>query len=374
MTVLVDTPPRGSTRQTPENVGAQSIAHITPNWFGAVMGTGIVATAATTLPVGAAVLRPFAIAVWVVAVLMLLVLTIAFAGHWFQHTDHARAYARHPVMGHFYGAPAMALLTVGAATLLVGGDVIGEHPAVWTDGLLWCAGTTIGVATSVWLPYSMMTRPAGDRGVAMPCWLMSVVPPMVSATTGALLIGHLPTGQVRLTMLCACYGLFGLGLILGMITMTLVYARAVHDGPPAGAAAPTFWITLGLIGQSITAANLLGGAAAGVFDGDQAGIALGLRVFGIGYGMVMAGFGTAMFALAVAVTVRAVRRRMPFALTWWSFTFPVGTCVTGLAALGKGLDARGVEAASVVLFVALVAAWGLVAAMTVARRRELLAP
>lgn len=111
-----------------------------------------------------------------------------------------------------------------------------------------------------------------------------------------------------------------------------------------------------------------------MFDGDQAGIALGLRVFGIGYGMVMAGFGTAMFALAVAVTVRAVRRRMPFALTWWSFTFPVGTCVTGLAALGKGLDARGVEAASVVLFVALVAAWGLVAAMTVARRRELLAP
>ncbi|MET9199817.1 TDT family transporter [Gordonia sp. NPDC003585] len=354
--------------------GATLLAHVTPNWFGAVMGTGIVATAAAGLPVGTAALEPFAVAMWLVAAGLLVVVASAFVGHWMHHPENARGYARHPMMGHFYGAPAMALLTVGAATLLVGRDVVGDHPAVWIDAVLWTVGTLLGVATSVCLPYSMMTRRSDEPRVAMPCWLMSVVPPMVSATTGALLVGHIPAGQARLTMLCGCYGLFGLSLFLGMITMTLIYSRAIQDGPPAGAAAPTFWITLGLIGQSVTAANLLGNASQGVFTDEQAYIAQGLRVFGIGYGMAMAGFGVAMFALAVAVTVRAVRRRMPFAITWWSFTFPVGTCVTGLAALGKVLHAAPIEALSVVLFVALVGAWTLVASMTVVHRRAVLAP
>ena len=62
-------------------------------------------------------------------------------------------------------------------------------------------------------------------------------------------------------MLSGCYAMFGLSLIIGMLTMTLIYGRLVHGGIPPVQAAPTVWITLGMIGQSITAANLLGNDA-----------------------------------------------------------------------------------------------------------------
>ncbi len=71
-------------------------------------------------------------------------------------------------------------------------------------------------------------------------------------------------------------------------------------------------------------------------------------------------------ALAAAITVRTARRGLPFALTWWSFTFPVGTCVTGTIALAARSQADVLRVASVVLFGLLLAAWLVVAARTVA--------
>ncbi|QII04228.1 TDT family transporter [Rhodococcoides fascians A25f] len=362
MTVTVPAP---ISTETETDTHRRTFEHITPNWFAAVMGTGIVATAAATLPVQFPALHIFAVAVWVCATAALVVIGTAFALHWIGHRDRAVEYARHPVMVQFYGAPPMALLTVGAGAGLLGADVLGPSASTALFAILWITGTPAGLFTSVAVPYRMITTSDHRNVAALPAWLMPVVPPMVSASTGALLLPHLPEGQWRLALLCACYAMFGLSLIIGMITLTLIYGRLVHGGLPPVDAAPTVWITLGLIGQSITAANLLGTDASMVFTGSQASIAVGLHVFGIGYGLIMGGFGVLMFALAAALTVYAARRNMGFSLTWWSFTFPIGTCVTGATALGSALDFGAVHALAVVLYAALLAAWITVATRTV---------
>ncbi|WP_354526974.1 TDT family transporter [Nakamurella sp. UYEF19] len=342
----------------------QVFENITPNWFASVMGTGIVANAAATLPLHLIGLRVFAIGIWLLASVALVSLSVAFAIHWLRHRRNALAHARHPVMSQFYGAPAMALLTVGSGALLLGRDVIGLPAALTADFVLWTAGTLLGLFTSVWVPFAMITRHDHDTAVALPAWLMPVVPPMVSASTGALLLPHVPAGQLRLMLMLACYAMFGLSLIVGMITLTLVYSRLVHGGLPPVQAAPTVWITLGMIGQSITAVNLLGAASGSVV---AAPVAEGLRIFGVIYGISMGGFGALMFSLAVALTVHGARRGLEFSLTWWSFTFPIGTCVTGATALGNATGASAIHALAVGLYVVLLAAWGTVSAKTLGR-------
>src|SRR3954466_15175054 len=101
-----------------------------PNWFASVMGTSIVATAAAGLPVRVPGLRPFAVVVWVLAGLLLTGVIAATVGHWIRHPQRARAHLDNPVMAQFYGAPPMALLAFGAATLLAGGDLIGARAAL----------------------------------------------------------------------------------------------------------------------------------------------------------------------------------------------------------------------------------------------------
>jgi Voltage-dependent anion channel len=103
----------------------------------------------------------------------------------------------------------MALMTVGAGTLILGRGLLGPGTAVGIDWVLWLAGTGLGLVTTCWIPFLMMTRHDIGPDAAFGGWLMPVVPPMVSAATGALLIPHLGSAQGRLTLLLACYAMAG---------------------------------------------------------------------------------------------------------------------------------------------------------------------
>jgi tellurite resistance protein TehA-like permease len=184
---------------------------------------------------------------------------------------------------------------------------------------------------------------------------------MVSAATGALLIPHVPVGQARLALLLACYLLFGLALLPSVIVTTLIWYRlALHKLGPA-ATVPTLWIVLGWLGQSVTAANLLGAAAPLALPEPYA---TGFAVLGVVYGVPVLGFALLWAVLAVLMTARTARHGLPFALTWWSFTFPVGTVVTGASALAAHTGSWALGWLAVVLYAGLVVAWGTVAART----------
>jgi C4-dicarboxylate transporter/malic acid transport protein len=340
-----------------------ALANLTPNWYASIMGTGIVATAAASLPVRFPALRTFATTVWALAALLLVALTIATVAHWRRHPRTARGHHTDPVMAHFYGAPPMAMLTVGAGTLLLGRDVIGPHAALGVDCVLWIAGTLAGLFTAVSVPYLQFTRPQrADRGRAFGGWLMPVVPPMVSASTGALLVPHTPAGQPRLTLILACYAMFGLSLIASIIIVTLIWSSLARHGTGPARMVPTLWIVLGPLGQSITAANLLGGVAALALPAPYANV---MQAFGVLYGVPVWGFALLWAALAAAITIRTAREHLPFSLTWWSFTFPVGTVVTGTSGLALHTGSAVFRAAAVIFYAGLLIAWVTVAGRTV---------
>jgi C4-dicarboxylate transporter/malic acid transport protein len=339
----------------------QIISHVTPNWYASIMGTGIVANAAATLPLQFPGLRTAATVVWGLASILLIALTAVTIAHWATNRARASSYRLNPVMAQFYGAPPMALLTVGTGTILLGKDVLGLPLAVGIDSVLWVLGTILGLISAVAVPYLTFTRHDVNADGAFGGWLMPIVPPMVSASSGALLIPFVPAGQLRLTMLFACYAMFGLSLVASLIVITLIWSRLAQHKVGAPGMVPTLWIVLGPLGQSITAVNLLGGVAQLAVP---ASFARALGDFGIIYGVPVLGFAILWGALAIAITIRTARERLPFSLTWWSFTFPVGTCVTGATGLALHTGSTALAVLAVVFYVGLVAAWIVVAART----------
>jgi tellurite resistance protein TehA-like permease len=192
-------------------------------------------------------------------------------------------------------------------------------------------------------------------------WLMPVVPPMVSASTGALLIPYVSSANERATLLYGCYALFGMSLMAAFIIITLIWSRLTHYGSTNGARVPTLWIVLGPLGQSITAAGVLGAQA---HLAVSAQLASAMAVFAILYGVPVWGFAMLWAALATALTLRTIRKRLPFSLTWWSFTFPVGVTVTGTIRLAVETGVPAFRWASGAGYVALLAAWLVVAVRT----------
>jgi tellurite resistance protein TehA-like permease len=337
------------------------VSNLTPNWFASVMGTGIVANAAASLPFQFPGLRAGAAVVWAIAAVALVALTGATGLHWLWFRGTARTHHTHPVIAHFYGAPPMAFLTVGAGALLVGRDWIGLTAAVNIDWILWTIGTVLGLVSAVAVPYLAFTRIELRPESAFGGWLMPIVPPMVSASTGALLIPYATAGQVRESLLWGCFAMFGLSLVSSLIVISLIWGCLMQHKVGPATMVPTLWIVLGPVGQSITAANLLGGNAHLAVAAETAHA---LQVFGLLYGFPMLGFALMWTTIAASITIRTARERLPFSLTWWSFTFPVGTCVTGLNGLAARTDLSVVQVLAVVYYVGLVAAWVTVAIRT----------
>jgi tellurite resistance protein TehA-like permease len=325
------------------------------------MGTGIVANAGALLPFDVPGLKAFCLVVWLLAASLLVVLLVATAAHWLRSPQIARSHGHDVQMSHFYGAPPMALMTVGAGALLAAHSLLGLRVAVDLDWVLWGAGTVTGLVTTVLIPYRLFTEIEVRPDAAFGGWLMPVVPPMVSASTGALLIPYVASGQLRATLLYGCYALFGMSLLAAFIIITQIWSRLAHFGSSNSARVPTLWIVLGPLGQSITAAGVLGAQA---HLAVAAPIASGMALFAILFGVPVWGFAMMWAVLAAALTVRTMRSSMPFSLTWWSFTFPVGVTVTGTIRLAVQTGLPAFRWASGVGYAALLCAWLIVAVRT----------
>jgi tellurite resistance protein TehA-like permease len=167
--------------------------------------------------------------------------------------------------------------------------------------------------------------------------------------------------------------MFGLSLLAAFIIIAMIWSRLALYGTSGTARVPTLWIVLGPLGQSITAAGLLGRNAEVAVEPR---IAEAMNTFAILYGVPVWGFAVLWIALATSLTVRTLRRGMPFALTWWSLTFPVGTFVTGTTQLAAHTGLPAFRIAAVIAYAGLLTTWLLVAVRTTRGtvRGTLLAP
>ncbi|MDO8184927.1 C4-dicarboxylate ABC transporter [Conexibacter sp. JD483] len=332
---------------------------VAPNWFTAAMGTGIVANAAVLLPLDLPGLHALALAAWVAAVLLLARLLALCFQQWRSGWSlPSVTLASAP----FWGAPPMALMTIASGTLLVGRDLLGEDAALAVAAVMWSTGT-IGGLVAVWaVPRWLRNHPDSRLDDVYATWLLPVVPPLVSATSGAALIARAPAGPLRTGLLLACCALFALSITAVIATKRLLVRRLRRHGAGPARMVPTLFIALGPLGQSVTAACLLA-AVAPVAVGAR--LAHGIDVFALVFAIPV--FALALIWLTVAATVTARTARgpgLPFAATWWSFIFPLGTCVTGSSGLAQRLGAAPLTWIAGLLFAALLAAWVTVAAAT----------
>ncbi|WP_077801892.1 TDT family transporter [Streptomyces sp. JHA26] len=337
------------------------LRHLGPNWYACVMGTAVVGTAGAALPWQVPGLRALCTAVWALSLVLLTVLLVARSLHWRHHRDQARAHLLDPAAAPFYGCLSMALLAVGGGAVTVGRDVTGGPAAVALGTVLFTAGTAVGLAAAVTVPYLMTVRHRIEPGGASPVWLLPLVAPMVSAAVGPLLVPHLPPGQARETLLLACVAMFGLSLLATLVTLPVIFGRLVTGGPLPLALTPSLFLVLGPLGQSTTAVGKFADVAPGVLPGPYAG---GFAVFAVLYGVPVTGFALMWLVLAAAHVVRARPRGMRFSMTWWSFTFPVGTCVTGCEALARRTGLIAYDVLALALYALLAAAWTVAAVCT----------
>lgn len=341
------------------------IRQFTPHWFAVTMGTGILALALAAFPLPLPGLHALAEGLWLLDVLLFSLFTGLYVARWLLFYQEAREIFAHATVSMFLGTIPMGLATLINGLLLFGLPRWGEAVLPLALGLWWL-DAAMALACGVLIPYLMFTRQAHRIDQMTAVWLLPVVAAEVVAASGGLLVPHL-TASEQFTVLVASYVLWAYSVPVALSLLVILLLRlALHKLPPASMAASS-WLALGPIATGALGLLVLGADAPTVFAAHGlAGIGEIARGLGLLGAVLLWGLGLWWLALAVLVTQRQAREGMPFNLSWWGFTFPLGVYALTTLRLGEALAAPFFTGLGTVLVVLLALLWTLVASRTLA--------
>lgn len=307
-----------------------------PGWFASVMGTAVAVIAIFVfkdfIPF-ASTLQFFFLGL---AMLLFGIIFVPWLMRWFLYPDRVRADLNHPVFGSFYPTMPISLIIIGLA-LEKAPHFLPEEILLPLLQFLWITGT----AGITYFAFTILNinfmKPGVDLKIANMGWLI----PPVSALIVPVLGGSLATAYAGETLgainLIASLIFLGIGSLLFIFVMGAVFTRYIsHDLLPAHLA-PTIWIgiaptaILAIISIKIVQPLMLFFSAS-----DSA-----KEVFGIMSkvaGVSLWGFALLWLILAIMVTLKHHKKvTIPFAMSWWAFTFPLGAFIVSTGVVHKAI-------------------------------------
>jgi C4-dicarboxylate transporter/malic acid transport protein len=293
--------------------------HFNPAWFAAVMGTAVIPLALSFIP--SPLVKPVAGAFIVLAGIMFLALLAPWMWRFIKYPDAVRRDLSHPVAANFFPTMPISLIII-ALDLLKYPDLFFQ-PAVAREiaFYLWLVG-----ALSIYgFGFVILERIYRHAGIKLSHanfgWYIPPVSKLLIPVAGFELAQIFPS-RTELTFGLSIISL-GVGFFLFLFVGAAVYHRHIFEELPMSRFAATFFI--GIAPPAIMAVILF--KMMHLFEA-QPVIGIDPHVFGsmAKLGILMTwGFALWWFIMALLVVAYYLRRLdLPYALSWWAFTFPVG--------------------------------------------------
>jgi len=348
---------------------SEAVLHFTPNWFAVTMGTGILALCLNKFPYDCDLLHGFARGLWMFNIGLFALFSILILGRFFIYPNSTLALLKHPVQSMFLGCIPMGLVTI-INGLLVFGEPVWGREIIPVASTLWWTDSLLSVLCSLLVPYYMFTRQEHSMPAMTAVWLLPIVASEVAAASGGFLVPYL-TGQSAVVVLMVSYILWAISVPLAFGILIIFFQRLVLYKLPCENMAASIWLCLGPIGTAALGLLLLGSAS---LDMSRQGLftTTGLAVmgqvaegFGLVVGTIFWGFGLWWLAMAMLVTVRYLRKGMPFNMGWWAFTFPLGVYTAATLTLAQQTDIAFFSVFGAIFVILLFLFWSIVAARTI---------
>ncbi|MBS1129790.1 MAG: C4-dicarboxylate transporter/malic acid transport protein [Proteobacteria bacterium] len=319
-----------------------------PGWFAAVMGTGVFAMTTHGLALYWPWLSlPAKLLHWFNSALFL-VLAVPWLTRWLRFRSAAMQTMMHPVQANFYPTFSIALLVLAAQWLMFTSCL----EVVLT---LWWLGVIVHFVFSFAVLFIMFRGEHVAVDHVTPAHFIPAVGLVVMPLAGGPLLAHME-GALREWALTI--NLIGLGagsmMYLGLFGLTL-HRKYLHK-PALGALAPTIWIHLAPIGAiPVSLMNLV----------EQLPYPAAREVATV-LMLLVWGFGVWWLVMASLLTLSArAAGQLPFALSWWGFTFPVGAFAAESLRLTKLLGWSSTLAIGVAAWLLLCFFWAITLFRTV---------
>ncbi len=323
------------------------IQHFTPNWFAVNMGTGITSICLEQLPHQNIFLHSLAMGLWWFNI----VLFLLFFGTWLTSIVlypklHVQL-LKHSSLPFFLGCLPMGLTTIVNGFVLFGLPQWGMIAVNIATGL-WYFNTCLSVLVVCIIPYFMFIHHKHQLETMTAIWLLPFVACEVSASSAGIIAQHLDY-HMALPLIIIGYMLWGISVPLAFIIIGILFQRMVFHKLPATELGATIWLPLGPIGMGALGLMTLG---------------LASEQLSIVFVLILCGFATWIFIMAVSITLYYFRQGLRYNMTFWSFTFPLGVYTLAMLQLGRILGLSVFTGYGTLLTFSLLGVWLFVACRT----------
>ena len=295
------------------------------------------------------------------SILMFFTILVPWTVRFIAYPDAVRHDLDHPVAASFFPTMPIAIVVIALDFLkypeLFFSSSISEEVAFW----LWLIGS-VGIFFAGFVVLPRIYRSSSiDLTHANFGWFIPPVANLLIPVGGFELAVVFPE-RFEVTFLLSIIG-FGAGLILFLWVGALVYQRYVlHALPPSKFAATSFIAIAPTAIIAVSLFKLMRLFEAGTPIDVSAESVRALSTIGI---LLAWGFAVWAFGMAVVIVLTYVRHlELPYALSWWAYTFPLGALAVSSGVVWKVTGLASVRWFYVAVLVALAIAWIVVAVRT----------
>lgn len=302
--------------------------HFNPAWFAAVMGTTVIPLALSFF--NATWLPQFAFFWIIFSAVVFCLFFVPWTLKFFLYPTNIRKDFNHPVAANFFPTMPISLILFALNLLnfptLYFSEAVSRQLALY----LWGIGT-VGIYVFGFIILMHVFR---HKGIQLQHanfgWYIPPVSKLLVPLAGYELVGYFP--QYHELLLTVSTVSFGTGFFLFLFVGAAVYHRYVYCELPMNRFAATFFI--GVAPTSIIAVILFKMAhlfSHYSFLGIDGVVMSSVCVIGV---LMSWGFAAWWFLMALIIIIYYIRiMQLPYALSWWAFTFPSGAlCVASGAA------------------------------------------
>jgi C4-dicarboxylate transporter/malic acid transport protein len=225
--------------------------------------------------------------------------------------------------------------------------IIGEN--IFIGKIFWFAGVGLTIFFGIVSPFLMFKGEHVTLDHINPAWFIPPVGLIVIPIPGSFIIPQY-SGLIREFVIFLNYFGWGSGFFIYISLCAICMYRFILHRPLPNILAPTIWINLGPIGAGTVALISLVNNSAFITVKEPFFVC----------GLIFWGFGIWWVLMAIVMTFYYIKKvKVPYALSWWAFTFPLGAYVAASHLVAKIFHLEIVDFIGFGLYLLLVFLWSL---------------
>ncbi len=322
------------------NCKCEVLKNFSPSWFASVMGTGIVGITTMFYSSYIPFLKPVSTVIVYFNIILFFLLLIPWLIRWIFYTSYAIEDLNHPVLSNFYATIGIAMLVLAANFLM-----ILKNPTI--AAVFWIIGTIITLFFAIFTPYLMFKGTHIKLDHINPAFFIPPVGLIVIPIAGSFMVNILPQSYKELILIIN-YISWGSGFFLYISLLAICLYRFILHHPLPEVLAPTIWISLGPIGAgTISFINLI----------NHTSFIMNKTPFFVS-ALFLWGYGIWWLVLAILMTLHYIKNlKLPYALSWWAFTFPLGAYVGSCRSIYNVLHIKTIDKIGLIVYILLMFLW-----------------